>query len=299
MIRIITDSTSSIPADMREELGIEIASLHVHRGSTDYLEESMDLDAFYADIYEMIDDIPTSSQPSPLMLKEKLTAAAQAGDEVLALFISSKMSGTFETAVSVAAQVAAEYSDFKYVIADSLSNCLELGWPVVAAAKVRNAGGTLDECVDAMKESVLTTRFVFAPESLRFLEAGGRIGKAAALIGSLVSLSPVLTVKDGFAATHAKVRTQKKALKKIVDIFSDDMRECGLKNVIVHYIGKREPAEQWACEVVEPLIGRSVRVVPASPVIGVHVGPAMGLAYECERPLPGKFTEAEPEFVRS
>ena len=97
-------------------------------------------------------------------------------------------------------------------------------------------------------------------------------------------------MNDGKATTFAKVRTRKKALDKIVATFKKDVEEHGLKNVVVHYIGDKAPAVEWAREVVEPLIGRSVGVLPVSPVIGLHVGPAVGIAYECASALVGKLS---------
>ena len=86
------------------------------------------------------------------------------------------------------------------------------------------------------------------------------------------------------------MRTRKKALEKIVATFKDDVEKHGLKNVVVHYIGDKTPAVAWAHEVVEPLLGRTVQVLPVSPVIGLHVGPAVGIAYECASALAGKLT---------
>ena len=122
------------------------------------------------------------------------------------------------------------------------------------------------------------------------MQKGGRIGGAAALLGNLIQLSPVLTVRDGQATTLAKVRTRKKALDKIVQTFKADVEAYGLKRVMVHYIGDKNPAVAWAREVIEPLVGHAVDVLPVSPVIGLHVGPAVGIAYECARLLTGKIT---------
>lgn len=298
MIRIITDSTSSLPQDLRDKLGIQLLNLVVNRDGVGYVEGEMDLDEFYSDIYEMADNIPTSSQPSALDVEEILEEAAAAGDEVLGIFISSRMSGTFEGVVRAAKEVAERHPDFKYALIDSMTNCMELGWTIIAACETRDEGGSLEECVEAATRAMSSTRFIFAPESLKFLEKGGRIGKASALLGNMLNISPILTVKDGEAATFSKVRTQKKALAKMVEVFKRDVKAYGLRNVAVHYIGSRTPALEWAREVIEPLIGRGVMVLPASPVIGVHVGPAMGLAYECAAPIEGKFTIA-PEVITS
>ncbi|MFQ9742897.1 MAG: DegV family protein, partial [Slackia sp.] len=92
-------------------------------------------------------------------------------------------------------------------------------------------------------------------------------------------------------------RTQKKAVAALFETFKSDVEKHGLKDAVVHYIGSSEDAEKWAREKVEPYLGRPVRVLPVSPVVGLHVGPAMGIAYECERPLEGKLTMRENLIV--
>lgn len=120
---------------------------------------------------------------------------------------------------------------------------------------------------------------------------------AEQLLGGVINITPILTVKDGEAATAAKTRSQKKAMAKIVKLFEEDIAAYGLKNLVVHYIGSKIPAEKWAEEVINPLVEFKARVVPASPVIGVHVGPAVGIAYECKQRIEGKFTATTPEVV--
>lgn len=297
MVRIITDSTSSIPQNIRAELGIEAASLIINRNGEELVELETDLDAFYKDIYEMADNIPTSSQPPLGKLREVVESIAKTGDEVLGIFISSKLSGTFESFVHTAKEVKNDLPNFRFAAIDSMTTCMEMGWPAIAAAKAAKTGASLDGCIQAANTSLHSTRFVFAPESLLFLQKGGRIGKAAALIGNMISLTPVLTVNDGEASTFSKCRTQKKALAKMLQVLGEDTAPSGLKNLVVHYIGSKVPAMQWAEEKVAPLIGFMPRVVPASPVIGVHVGPAMGIAYECNAPIPNKFHNSEPEII--
>lgn len=290
MIRIVTDSVASIPAEMAREANIDIVTLYVNREGVEQADAEMDLDAFYADIYDMVDNIPTSSQPSQHTLEDVFESAAQAGDEVLGIFISTGLSGTFEGAVRAARAVAARNIGFRYTVIDSSSCGFDEAWPVFDAARARDEGADLEGCVRAALGGIESTRFLFTPETLTFLQRGGRIGNAAALLGNLIQLSPVLTVTDGKATTLAKVRTRKKALEKIVQTFLDDIEKHGLKNVVVHYIGDATPAVQWARDVIEPLLGRSVQVLPVSPVIGLHVGPAVGIAYECARTLSGKLT---------
>ena len=290
MVRIITDSVASIPADEARKAGIEVVTLYVNRDGEELADAEMDLDAFYAEIYDMVDDIPTSSQPSQHALEEAFEDAARAGDEVLGVFISSGLSGTFDGAVRAARAVKARNIDFSYAVVDSSSCGYDEAWPVFDAVEARDAGEGLSGCLSAVLEGMERTRFLFTPETLTFLQKGGRIGGAAALLGNLIQLSPVLTVTDGAAATLAKVRTRKKALERIAATFRADIEKLGLKRVAVHYIGDKAPALAWAREVVEPLIGRTVKVLPVSPVIGLHVGPAVGIAYECASAVASKLT---------
>ena len=290
MIRIVTDSTASIPRDMAIENNIEVVSLYLNYNGVEYEDATMDVDTFYEEIYDMIDNIPTSSMPSQGSLEELFEDAAAAGDDLIGIFMSSKMSGTVSGALQAARNVAARHKGFRFRIIDTLSNSFDEAWSVIAAAKARAAGCSIDQCCELAQKAVAATRFLFTPESLRFLKAGGRIGNVSALLGSLMRICPIITVKDGHTTTFSKVRTHKKALAKMADRFKSDIEHYGLKNVIVHYIGSSDEAIAWAREVVEPLCGRAVKVVPVSPVIGLHVGPAVGIVYECDQPLPGKLS---------
>ena len=299
MIQIVTDSTASIPAQFARDHKIDVLSLYVRVNEKDYLDAELDLDKFYKHINEMKDNPPKSSQPSAATMQEYFEAAARAGNAVVGVFMSSKMSGTFDGALRAAAAVGANRPSFQYALVDTLTNSYDEAFSVLAAAEARDAGKTCYQCARAAASAAGCSRFLFAPESLSFLRAGGRIGGAAALVGNLVKLTPVLTVEDGSAQTFAKVRTQKKAGAKIAEQLAADAQACELKNVVVHYIGSPAPAKKWAKNTIEPLVGKSVEVLPVSPVIGTHVGPAFGVAYECEHPLAGKFKKEKPEIVRS
>ncbi|MBO4352851.1 MAG: DegV family protein [Eggerthellaceae bacterium] len=297
MIRIVTDSTASIPRSVADENNIDVVSLFINWKDVEYQDASMDVDSFYEDIYEMITDIPTSSQPSQAAFEDIFEEAAGKGDEVIGIFMSSRMSGTVDGALRAARSVAARHADFKYRIIDAMSNSYDEAYSVLAAASARSAGCTLDQCCALAQKAVAATRFLFTPESLRFLKAGGRIGRASALLGHIMKICPILTVTDGETTTFKKVRTHKKAVAAITNKFKEDIDEFGLKNVIVHYIGSSDEAVDWARNVIEPLCGRTVSVVPVSPVIGLHVGPAIGIVYECERPLPGKLSPGSTATV--
>lgn len=291
MIKIVTDSVASLPADLASADGVEVVSLYLNENGYEHEDATMDVDDFYSRIYDMADNPPKSSQPSQSLLEELFESIAQAGDELLGIWISSSLSGAFDGALRAARAVESRNIDFSYVMIDSQSCGWDEALPVLDGVSAVRGGATLAEAAQAVLHAIASTRFLFTPESLTFLQKGGRIGGAAALVGNLIRLCPVLTVVDGIPQSMAKVRTRKKALEKIVAIMQEDIaRAGGLKDLAVHYIGDKAPAVEWAHKVIEPLFGRKVRVLPVSPVVGLHVGPAVGVAYECVHPLEGKIT---------
>ncbi len=291
MIKLLTDSVASIPAADAEAMGIDVISLYVYEGDVEHVDAEMDLDAFYGRLEQMADDVPTSSQPSQQAFEDYFEKAAARGDEVLGVFISSKMSGTFEGALRAARAVHARNIDLNAALVDTYSTGWDQAYCVLAAQRAIAQGRTLEECARAAADAVECTRFLFSPTNLTFLQRGGRIGAAKALLGNLVRLVPVLTVRDGMPLDIAKARTQKKAIAQAFEVFKKDVEEKGLEGAVVHYIGSPDDALEWARTVVEPFLGHAVRVLPVSPVVGLHVGPAMGIAYTCARPLEGKLTE--------
>ena len=160
---------------------------------------------------------------------------------------------------------------------------MEEGYGVLAAAQAAEAGASIEECTAAADATLRKTRYLFTPHTLEYLRRGGRIGGASALIGGLLQVKPILTVEAGETQTFARVRTQGRALAEMTRKFVEDTDAFGLIDACVHYISDAETAEAYAREQIEPIVGREVRVIPVSPVIGLHVGPAVGLVYTTER----------------
>lgn len=297
MLRIITDSTASVPKAVLDAHDVTVVSLYVRFDGEEHIEAEMDIDGFYDTIASRIDDIPTSSQPSQHAFESFFEAAAAAGDEVLGIFVSSALSGTFEGAVRAARTVKSHNIDLRCVLIDSTSTGGDEGFPIMDALEARAAGGTLEECAAAVQNGILCSRIIFVPESLEFLKAGGRIGRAAALLGSVIKIVPVITVLDGTPQVVTKVRTMKKAVEEMVRTFKADVDRFGLKRVMVQYIGPKTEVLEKLRERVEEIAGHTVEVMPVSPVIGVHVGPAVGISYECMRYVEGKLEMQPSELV--
>jgi DegV family protein with EDD domain len=198
----------------------------------------------------------------------------------VAVLISSKMSGTYETALMARDQILERRPNARIEIVDSLSNCMEEGFAVLSAARVAANGGTLAQAVAAAVQTTTRTRWLFAPASLEYLRMGGRIGNAKALLGSLLQLRPILTVVDGVTSTVRSVRTQRRAIEAIADMVASDAGEHGLADIVVHHILDAAEADVLA-ELLSTRLGRKPRVQLIGPAIGLHVGPGtVGVVYE-------------------
>ncbi len=283
-VRVVTDSTSYLPDEERERYGIEVVTLYVSFGDESYPEIGLDNEWFYARM-DSESDVPTSSQPSVQNMAEVFTAAVERGEEVCGVFISAEMSGTLESAELAATMVRESHPDARIELVDSRSNCMQLGFAVLEAARTASAGATLDEVAAAARGTIGRTRFLFVPHTLDYLRKGGRIGGASALLGALLQIRPVLTVADGRTEVWGKVRTKRRALEEMVRTLEADVSRAGLAEAVVHHI-RDEAGGQVLAEMVASATGSEVPVIAIGAVIGLHVGPGtVGVAYRTERDI--------------
>lgn len=278
MIKIVTDSTSYIPDNLVQRYDISIVSLGILLEGTNQREVDLSNEAFYSQLAKA-PEIPSSSQPSPYEMYAAFKKLVEAGHSVVGLFISSDMSGTYASALSTKNQLLEKYPNAQIEIIDSRSNCMQLGFAALAAAKAADQGKTLTEVVDAAHEVIAHSRFLFTPDTLTYLKKGGRIGGASALLGTLLQIKPILTVVDGKTSVYAKVRTKRKAIEALVNGLQEDLKDRDLGEVIVHHINCPEEGMALA-RTLENLLHCKVEIESIGPVIGVHVGPgSIGIAY--------------------
>jgi DegV family protein with EDD domain len=286
-VRVVADSTSYVPEEELTRLGISTVQLSATLAGVTRAENDIDSEAFYRQMRSS-GEFPSSSQPSVGSITDAFDSAIEAGEDVVAVVLSSRMSGTFETACMVREQVLARMPQGHIEIVDSESNSMQEGFAVLAAARAAHDGADTDAVVAAARSAMRRSRWLFAPATLEYLRIGGRIGNAAALLGALLQVRPILTVEQGVTSTVRTVRTQRRALRDIAEMVAADSRERGLTDAVVHHILAPDVGEELADE-IERLTGLRPRMQLLGPVIGLHVGPgSVGVVYLTERPLPGR-----------
>lgn len=277
-VKVVVDSTAYIPKEMLNENDISVVSLNVLLDGESYREVDLENEFFYKKM-DASNEIPKSSQPSIEEMKNVFLNIAKDGYDIVGIFISSKMSGTYSTAHLVRDMVLEEYPNTNIELIDSKSNCMQMGFSAVQAARAAKKGESIEKVVEEAKKVINSSRFLFVPETLKYLKKGGRIGSASALLGTILQIRPILTVENGETSVYDKVRTKKKAVEVILKKVLDDMTERGLGEVIVHHINCEEEGLNLARRLEEEL-KIPVKIQSIGATIGLHVGPgSIGVAY--------------------
>lgn len=283
-VKIVTDSTSYISEDLKKKYDISIVSLSVIFENKEFKEIIIENESFYGKLDKSL-SIPTSSQPSLVEMYNMIENQVRDNNEVVGVFLSSDMSGTYSNACLAKSMILENYPNALIEIIDSRSNCMQLGFAVLTAASASQQGKSINEVVDIVKDNIKRSRFLFIPDNLEYLKKGGRIGGASALLGTIFQIKPILTVVDGKTELFNKVRTKKRAIQAMIDKFIEDITKHGLGEVMIHHINDVEGALAFAKE-VEERIGKKIDIAPIGPVIGTHVGPgALGIVYYTETEL--------------
>ena len=269
-IAIVTDSTADIPKALQEKYNVEVVPLNVIFGD-DNLKDGVDITS--KRFFEMLPKSkihPSTSQPSPGDFLKVYSEALKNYDEVISIHISSSLSGTYQSAV-LASQML---ENAKITVIDSRTASLGLGLAVVAAAEARNAGKSHDEIVTAAKRVCDSQILMLSVETLEWLQRNGRIGKASALLGSLLNVHPVLRIGDGVITPHAKIRGKMaKVLTSLVESAGEFVPHGSSVIAAIVHGNCPDRAEELKGMLKEVYQLEEVVVNEIGPVIGVHVGP--------------------------
>lgn len=277
-IKIVTDSTSYIPQEYLDKYDIRVVSLNVLMDEESKRELDLDNKYFYEDM-KKLKEIPKSSQPTPEEMLNTFKSIVENGDSVIGIFLSSHMSGTYSSACMIKNMLLEDYPNADIHIVDSKTNCMQMGFVALEAAKAIDEGKSMDEVLQVIDHVIHNSRFLFTPETLEYLKKGGRIGTAAALFGNILKIKPILTVNNGETDVFKKVRTRSKAIDTLVSSCLEDIEAKGLGGIIVHHINCEEQGNKLA-KLLSEKLNIDVKIQSIGPVIGLHVGPgSIGIAY--------------------
>lgn len=264
-VRIVTDSASDIPADTAAALGITVVPLTVRFGSTSY-QEGVDLTA--ARFYELLASdphFPSTSQPSAGRFEEVYRGLAGNAVEIISIHISSKLSGTF----GAASLAAANLPETPIHLVDTLTASMAEGVYVLAAARMASAGKTVAEILTAL-EAMRSRVFVFFMlDSMTHVQRGGRIGRAQSMIGSMLSIKPLLTIEDGLVTPRQRARTTARALQEMANLARE--RAPLVEAHVMH--GNAPTAAEQLASLLRPYARGTLDIGMLGAVIGTHAGP--------------------------
>ena len=273
-IKVVTDSTSDLPADVAESLGIEVVPLNIHFGSDVYKDRvNLMPDAFYDKLING-DILPTTSQPSVGEFIDVYERLGSDADGIVSVHISEKLSGTMNSARLASQQANA---DCPIEVVDTFQVSMGVGICAMEAAEVANSGGNMNQVILAARNAVTRSQCFFMLETLEFLQKGGRIGKAQALIGNLLKIRPMLMLQEGEVHPLGRERTRRKGISKLVDTVEELAPISGLA---VMYSTGPDEAQTLAQNVSKFMIeGREPMMLQIGPVIGTYAGPdTLGIA---------------------
>ena len=262
-IKIVTDSTADLPPQLARELGITVVPVYVRFGDEVYRDRvDISEDEFY---HRLLHDPihPSTTQPSPQDFVDVYKDLAQEADGIISIHITSKLSGTYNSALN-GKELVGEGCPIEVIDSQALS--MGLGQLAIVASTIAESGKNLQEVVEGVKQVIPSIHLLGLLDTLKYLALGGRIGKVQALLGSVLSVKPLLTVKDGELVPVGRVRSRTKGIDMLFDFVKNavDIQDVA----IVH---NTTPDEAQA------LIERMGSILPKERIILARLGPALGV----------------------
>ena len=216
-VRIVTDSSADLPADLVQQHGITVLPCYVLVNDQTF-KDGVEIkpDDFYR-LLQAEGRFPTTAQPTVADFQEVYRDLAGQGDQVLSIHVSGKLSGTLNSAEQAKASLDGEEIE----IVDSQLASIPLGLAVLAAATTASEGGSLQEVAEKVRQGLSLHHGLFALDTLEYLHKGGRIGKARAFMGSVLHVKPILRLQDGEAHPVERPRNRERAMRRLVELASE------------------------------------------------------------------------------
>lgn len=274
VVRIVTDSACDLPQGRADELGIEIVPLTIRFGDEEFVDRiELSNEEFWRKVATS-PVLPETAAPSPGAFEDRFRSLAEAGaDAVVCINLSSRLSGTMQSAQIAATTLAGE---LPVRVVDSLSVSLGLGSQCIAAQALASDGQDLDTIVESVIDRASRTRLFGALDTLEHLRRGGRIGGAQAMLGSVLSIKPIIGIQDGVVSEAGKVRTRSKSLSHLAAKLASAHDPSGV--FVFH--AQAPDIDEFLDQLAKFVPRESIEVGNIGPVIGTHGGPrTIGLGW--------------------
>ncbi|MFJ8102409.1 DegV family protein [Lysinibacillus sp. NPDC096212] len=273
---IVTDSTAYIPAEERERLNIHMIPLSVNISGQLFAEE---VDITASEFYDKVrgaKEFPKTTQPPIGEFASLFEELAKEYDEVISIHLSSGISGTYQGAIQAGEMV----EGIDMYAFDSEISCAVQGFYVLRAAEMAAQDFSAKEILATLADMKQTIRAYFIVDDLGHLQRGGRLSSAAALIGGLLQVKPVLHFVDKVIVPFEKIRTRKKALKRAEELLAEDVQKYEALDAVVIHGNCQAEAEEWLAQLAATYPSVNFKLSYFGPVIGTHLGEgAMGLGW--------------------
>jgi len=281
---IISDGSCDLPVKLAEERNITVVPFYVSFDDGHYLKENVEIGVrdFYQQMVDRKGVYPKSSLPSAQDYVDAFLPYAEAGIPVICICITAKFSGSVQSATSAAALVREQYPKAEITVIDSTVNTVLQGLYVLEAVKLRDSGRGYQETVSRLEEIKSTGRIFFTVGDMEYLQHGGRIGKVAAVAGSVLGIRPVITLKQGeifpSGIGRGRKRTTEKALDLLLDYLKKSGKDAGFFSIAVGYGYDIEEGRSFRDHALAVLrsSGYDIEEIPVYQIgatIGVHTGP--------------------------
>ncbi len=271
-MKIFTDSGCDLPKSYYEENDVVLLPLRVQLNNKEY-EDVISIDS--KEIYDAIRQgaQPKTSQVSPELFLKHFEELAKNDEEGIYIAFSSELSGTYSTAQMIRNQVLEQYPSLKLVIIDSKCASLGHGLVVEEAVRLRNMGVSLEDTASKITALAPQVEHLFTVEDLDYLAKGGRVSKASAFLGGLLSIKPILNVEDGKLVPIEKSRGRKKALNRMLDLMQERGGSFTNKIVGISHSDDAAFANEAKASIQERFSPQAVQITMIGSAIGSHVGP--------------------------
>lgn len=279
-IGILTDTSASIPQALVEKLGIEIVPYYIHRG-LETLRDRIDVEPeSFARYLETARELPTTSNPAPGDYLNGLRRLAERTREVVALTMTSKGSGAFQSCRAAVEILRERIPQMRVEVVDTLQVAMAHGWAAVEAARAALEDFSLSEVLDRARDVAREATMIQTADTLQYLYMGGRIGRAQHLMGSLLNIKPLIGMQEGVIVALGTARSRRKAYARMVNLMRQQMGEGTRIQVAITHVAAQDQAEELKERVLDSFQCVEVMVCPLSPVLAVHSGPGtVGVNY--------------------